>query len=58
MSWMGSGDACPTHPAWRGVSQAEINFSKGWGMHAAMQQWAVCDGWALVGLGFVGGMGL
>ncbi len=41
---MGAGYACPTHPAWRGVSQAGINFSKGVGMDAAMQQWGVCRG--------------
>jgi hypothetical protein len=56
MSWMGAGYGRPTHPAWRGVSQAEINFSKKVGGCAAVQQLLVSGGLLAVGLGFVGDM--
>ncbi|SOE71341.1 hypothetical protein SAMN05446635_4040 [Burkholderia sp. OK233] len=55
---MGSGYGCPTHPVWRGVSQAKINFSKRWSGGAAVQQLTVCHGLVLAGLGFAGDMGL
>jgi hypothetical protein len=56
MSWMGAGCGRPTHPAWRGVSQAEINFSKKVEGCAAVQQLLVWGGLLAAGLGFVGDM--
>jgi hypothetical protein len=51
---MVSACVCPTRPAWRGVSQAKINFSKARAGFVAMQQDALWCAARLAGLGFAG----
>jgi hypothetical protein len=50
----GIGLCLPTRPAWRGVSQAKINFSKARRRFVATQQSVLWRAVLLAGLGFAG----
>ncbi|PMS25883.1 hypothetical protein C0Z16_28595 [Paraburkholderia rhynchosiae] len=51
---MSSACAIPTHPSWRGVSQAKIKFSKARVKFAALQQVRLKGVAWFAGLGFAG----